>query len=169
MPLPATRKPLHNVGAARRKGSRVIARSNAKIYCPIRSRQFARRTTCDAILFQIRCNHVRRLPEKTAPTSAPETAACFDSGQCSLSPRHNPATIPCRKASHPVALLSSTVQPRAESSRKSLEACKKTVYSQSILSTAQRSDCSRDVPAGVVEQTEHIVTPFMRHYLSRCV
>jgi hypothetical protein len=70
MPLPATWTPLHHVGAARRKGSRTTPRSNAKIYCPIRSRQFARRTTCDAILFQVRCNHVRRFPEKTDPTPA---------------------------------------------------------------------------------------------------
>jgi hypothetical protein len=169
MPFPAARKPLQHVGSTGRKGSYVATCSNAKISCTIRSCQFAQRTVCDAIFSQIRRNHFWRLSKKATPTPVSESTIGLDSGQRSLSPCQDPAAISCRQESHSFTLLSPTIQSRIESGGKSLETYKKDVHSQSILPTTQRSDRGRNRPNGDVAKTQPYTSPFMRHYLSRCV
>jgi len=169
VPFPATWKLLRNVGVARRKGSDATARSDAQIYCFLWSRQPARRTTADTILFEIRCSHVLGLSEEPAPSPATGQAPCPDSRQCPLSPRHTAATLACGKASRSFAFFSSAVQPGVESRRKGIEAGEKDMYSQSTLSTARRFDRRCNKTIRVVEETKQYVTPIMRHYLSRVV
>lgn len=151
MSLSAAWKPLHNVGASGREGSDAAPCSDAKIRCSIRRRQPARRTTGDTILSEIRCHHVLGLSKEIAPAPAIEPAPCPDSRQCSLSPRHSASTLSCGKAQCSIALISSAIQPRVESSGKGLEAGEKAMYTQSILSAAQRSDRGCNTTARAVE------------------
>ena len=169
MPLPAAWNSLRNVGAAGRNGSDIAPRSNAEVHGSFRSRQSARRATGDPILHHIRCRHVWGLSKETGASPAGEPASCADSGQCSLSSRNHAETLPCGKAPDAIASVPSALQPRAQSRRAGMEAGEKAVYSQSILSTAQRSGRHGIGPVRSVEKTEQNATTLMRHYLSRSV
>jgi len=169
MPFPATRKPLHKVGAAGGDGSGAPPRSDAGVCCSVRSRESARPATGDLILFKVRCRHVLGLSEDVLAPSAIEAPSGPDSRQCSLSPHRHGATLPWGKASGSEAFISASIQPRTQSRRARMEACKKNVYSQSVFSTTQRPRSGGDEPVGFMEETKRHALPSMRHYLRRSV
>ncbi len=169
MPLPAAWKPLPNVGAPGRNRSDIAPRAHAEVHGSFRSRQSARRATGDPILHEIRCRHVWGLPKETGASPAGEPTSGTDSRQCSVSSCHHAATLPCRKAPDSIPTVPSAIQPRVESRRASMEVGEKTVYSQSILSTDQRSGYQGIGPVRSVEKTKQNATTFMRHYLGRSV
>ena len=169
MPFSAAWKPLPDVGASGRQGSDIASCPNAKINRSIRSRQPIRRTTRHTILCEIRRCHVSRISEETASAPSMEPAYCRDSRQCPLSPCHIAETIFFRKAPSSVSYFPSAVQSGTKPGGKSLEAGENTMYSQSIFSTAQRLDRSRNATIGVMESTQQHSVPIMRHYLRRSV
>lgn len=153
MPFPAAWKSLQDVGASGRQGSDIASRSNAKINRSIWSGQSVRRTTGHPILFEIRRHHVSRLSEEIDSAPSMELAHCCHLRQCPLSPCHIAKTIPFRKAPCSVPLFPTAIQSGTKPGGKGLEADEKTMYSQSILSTAQRFDRSRYATIGAMEST----------------
>lgn len=149
-------KSLRNVGGTGRNGSDAGPRSNAQVGRSFRSSKPTRWATCDPILLEIRCRHVLGLSEETGAPPALEPASCPDSRRCPLSPRDDAASLSCGKASCSVAFISAAIQPRVESRRTGMECGEKAVYSQSVLSIAQRSGRRGNNAAGAVEETKQI-------------
>ena len=153
MPFPAAWKSLQDVGASGRQGSDIASRSNAKINRSIWSGQSVRRPTGHPILFKIRRHHFSRLSEEIASAPSMQPAHYCYLRQCPLSPFLITETIPFRKAPCSVPCFPSAIQSGTKPGRKGLEAGEKTMYSQSILSAAQRFDCSRYATIGAMEST----------------
>ena len=153
MPFPAAWKSLQDVGASGRQGSDIASRSNAKIHRSIRSGQSVRWTTCHPILLKIRRHHVSSLPEEIASAPSMQPSHCCHLRQRPLSPCKIAEAISFRKAPYSVSFFPSAIQPGTKPYRKGLEAGEKTVYSQSVLSTAQRFGLSRYATIRAMEST----------------
>ena len=153
MPFPAAWKSLQDVGASGRQGSDIASRPNAKINRSIRSGQSLRRPTGHPILLEIRRHHLSRLSEEIASAPSIQPAHGCHLRQCPLSPCHIAETIPFSKAPGSISFFPSAIQSGIKPCRKSLEIGEKTVYSQSILSAAQRFDRNRNATIGAMEST----------------
>jgi len=169
MPLPTAWHPLRHVGASGGDRSRPVARADAQISRAFRCCQSTNRETRHPILPEIRCCHVRRLPQGTHAASMLKAPACCGTRQCSISSRHPAARLSGETARYPLPLVPAALQPGLKSGGTGLEACKKAVYSQSVLPITQGSRSRGFDSAGALEKTKPSAGQTMRHYLRRCV
>ena len=169
MPFPATWRSVHYMGASGRQGPDAAPCCDARIHCDIQSRQPARRTAGDTILFRVQCHHVLGLSEETSSPSAMEPAPCPDSGQGPVSPRNGAASLSCGKASRPLTFIPSALRPIVANPVESVLKLTRRLCMQSICSTARRSDHGCDATIGAVAKTKRNAAQTMRYYLSRSV
>jgi len=169
MPLPATRHPMPDVGAAGAQGSRVDPCAHPKVGGLLWRGEPGQREVYSLHGREVRCPDVRGVPEEAAAASLARQAHGCRAGQRQIPPCRVAGTLAAEIPPGAHAALFAAVQPAAGAHRARLEARAPNGDAQPLLRYVGRTARRHRAMLRSLATSQFRSASAMRHYLRRYV